>query len=107
MNNSNSTRNPPGLENGLTHPQRDVSIHIDRLAIEGLPITSAQGVQLQQALQTELTRLIQGEGGSLAVQSAHLPTLAIPAITVASPFSPADLGRQVARSLYTNLALPR
>jgi hypothetical protein len=35
-----------------------ISVHIERLILEGLPVTSPQGHQVQAAVESELVRLL-------------------------------------------------
>jgi hypothetical protein len=84
--------------------QSAFSLHIERLVIDGVPFTSAQGAQFQKALERELARLVKGccharrwrDLGAVAV-------LAAPAIHAPVSARPTDLGRQVARSVFASL----
>jgi hypothetical protein len=85
-----------------------VTLHIDRLVLDGLSFTPAQGARLQRALEHELARLwTQRAAGSpphaVASPALRAPSLALPA--EASP-SPAAVGRDVARSLFAMLGAP-
>jgi hypothetical protein len=86
-------------------PRAPVTVHIDRLVLEGLPCTAAQGVRLQRALEAELARLcvtgapLRARGGR-ADATVRAPSLTVPAGAVASPVR---LGRDIARSLFTLL----
>jgi hypothetical protein len=81
-------------------------VRIDRLVLDGLPFTAAQGARLQRALETELARLcatgapLRARGGGHADARVRAPSLTVPAGTTASP---ARLGRDIARSLFTML----
>jgi len=80
------------------------SLHIERLVLDGVPFTPVQGAQFQRALERELARLVDGHchgrwwrgGGAVA-------SLPAPAIQVLPSARPADLGRQVARSVFASL----
>jgi hypothetical protein len=80
-------------------------VHIEQLVVSGLPLTLAQGVQLQAALERELAgllareRLGPGPGYSERV-------LAAPEVRVAASAAPARLGRDVARSVFSLLRSP-
>jgi hypothetical protein len=85
-----------------------VTLHIDRLVLDGLSFTPAQGARLRRALEHEFERLWtqRAAGGPMhAVASPALraPALALPAGT---PPSPAAVGRGVARSLFAMLGAP-
>ena len=79
-----------------------VSLHIDRLVIDGMPLAANQVAQLRTAIQHELARLLQ-QGGSRAWSEGAVPALQAPAIQVSSPFRAADLGRQIALSVHQSL----
>lgn len=80
-----------------------VSLHIERLVIEGVPLGSRQLVQLREAAQRELTRLIERDGVGSALKGGALPKLAGPTIQTGDPVRPAELGRQIARSVHESL----
>ena len=79
-----------------------VSLRIDSMVIDGMPLAAGQVTQLRGAIQRELTRLLQRDGiGN--TQGGALPGLLAPAIQVSAPFQPAELGRQIARSVHESL----
>src|SRR5437764_15487352 len=80
-----------------------VSLHIERLVIEGVSLQAGQAAQLQIAVQRELTRLLQRDGIGASLQGGAVPALSAPAIQISSPFRPAVLGRQIARSVHQSL----
>ncbi len=81
-----------------------ISLHIERVVIEGGPYTAAQLGQLQGSLENELTSLLRTNGlpangrTEIALQG-RLPSR--PASAIAQ--SPVELGRAMARSLYETL----
>ena len=101
-----------------------VRIHIDRLVLDGFPLTAGQGRLVQAAVERELSRLIAGsqESGSgtryqmeqdaRQQHSGHrsLPALiqqggSVPAASAGhfhppSAASPSQLGSHIARSVY-------
>jgi hypothetical protein len=85
----------------IDHPQRDISMHIDRLVLDGIDLPAEQHSAFQAALVAELTRLL-AEGGldhSLAAGGAFYRAPAAE-IRLAGPAGPAVMGRQVAQSVY-------
>ncbi len=78
-----------------------IELHIERLVLEGLPLSAAQGRLVQAAAEAELSRLLTENG----LASAWLAGGAVPALN-ASPIqltagsSPAQVGRQIAQSVY-------
>ena len=81
----------------------NVSLHIDHLALDNLPLEAGQGPALQSALEQELVRLL-GKGGWDGLAGGAVPHLSVPAIQVSAGGQPAELGRQLARTLYSGLA---
>jgi hypothetical protein len=81
-----------------------IQLRIDRLILEGLPLSAAQGVVVQRAVEQELARLL-AEGG--LSESWHAggaaPLVQGSAITLAPGGSPAQVGAQIAQSLYSGL----
>jgi len=81
-----------------------IELRIDRLILEGLPLSAAQGALVQRAVEQELARLL-AEGG--LAESWHaggaLPLVQAAGITLAPGGSPAEMGAQIARSVYSGL----
>jgi hypothetical protein len=81
----------------------NVSLHIERLVLAGLPLAGGQAAQVQRAMERELGRLLRLDGLGRAPGGGAVPEVAAPAIQLSSPFRPADLGRQIARSVHESL----
>ncbi len=81
-----------------------IEVRIDRLILEGLPLSAAQGALVQRAVEQELARLLM-EGG--LAESWHAggasPSVQGGAITLAPGGSPAQMGAQIAQSVYSGL----
>jgi hypothetical protein len=79
----------------------NITVNIERLILEGLPIAASQGPLVQAALEAELGRMLAADGlaASLLAGGAR-PTLPASAIQVGSGSDPAALGRQIAQALY-------
>jgi len=81
-----------------------IELRIDRLILEGLPLSAAQGALVQRAVEQELARLL-AEGG--LSESWHAggaaPVVQGGAITLAPGASPAQMGAQIAQSVYSGL----
>jgi hypothetical protein len=79
----------------------NIMVNIERLILDGLPITTAQGPLVQAALEAELGRLLAADGlaaGLLA--GGAMPALPAGAIQVGREGDPAALGRQIAQAMY-------
>jgi hypothetical protein len=85
-----------------------IKVHIERVVLEGLPVSSHDAQRVQRALTAELERLIAAReiSGDLrsggAVPSVQGVELRLPTHT-----SPRELGRQIARSVHRGLASRR
>ena len=92
-------RDGPAMKNEV--PKGSFALHIERLVVDGVPLTPVQGMQFQRALERELVRLI--EGGSDCRAGGAVPALVSPAIQIPTPVHPAGLGREVAQRVFESL----
>jgi hypothetical protein len=77
-----------------------IKLHIERLVLDGLPVTRSQGPLVKAAVETELARLM-AEGG-LAQELASggaVPSVRADGINSVGG-SPARIGRQIAKAVY-------
>lgn len=82
----------------------NIQLHIERLVLDGLPLTRREGALVQVAIETELARLLGTEGLSPALTGGGMtPHLAAPAVTYAPGGDPATLGAQIAHSVYGSI----
>ncbi len=82
----------------------DIHLHIERLILDGLPIEHSQGALVQAAVEAELTRLLTANGLASQLQSGGaLPRLNANAIQLTRGGSPAQIGQQIAQSVYGGL----
>ena len=78
----------------------NIKLHIERLVLDGLPITRSQGPLVQAAVEAELARLL--AEGSLAPELASggaVPSVRADGINSVGG-SPGQIGRQIARAVY-------
>ncbi|MET0357338.1 MAG: hypothetical protein ABW044_11195 [Cellvibrio sp.] len=82
----------------------NINLHIERLVLDGLAITPNQRQLLQASVEAELTRLL-SEGGlhSQLNEGLSVPRLNAPQINIHSGMSSANLGQQIAASVYQNI----
>lgn len=79
----------------------NINLHIDRLILDGVNITPSQRHLLQASVQTELARLFTEGGMSSGLASGGaLPHVSASGIQLANGNDPAQLGRQIAQSVY-------
>lgn len=78
-----------------------IKVHIERLVLEGLPVTSLQARQVQGSLETELARLLAGGGLSEELRGGiAVPQLRAGTIQLAADNQPVRLGHGIARAIY-------
>lgn len=81
-----------------------LSVHIERLVIDGVALTGAQGAQLGKAVESELSRLLaQGGVSPHFLSGGAWPQLQVEAIQAGGDCNPSRFGIQVARTLYAGL----
>jgi hypothetical protein len=78
-----------------------IRVHIDRLVLDGLPVTGGQGPLVQRAVEAELARLFAAGGlGPGLAAGGTVDRLAGGSVAVGRNDRPADLGRAIARAVY-------
>jgi hypothetical protein len=81
-----------------------IEVHIERLVLEGLPVTSADGPRIRAAVEGELSRLLAAGGLSCELASGGAaPSIDAPEISLAPRARPDAIGRAVARSVHTGI----
>ena len=82
----------------------NINLHIERLVLEGLPITRAQGPMVQRAVELELARLFAGAGiGSDLRSGGMIPRATGGDMQFARGATPPQLGIQIAQSVHEGL----
>src|SRR5260370_15084417 len=78
-----------------------INVHIERLILDGLPVTTTQGTQLQASIEREWGRLLAANGLRSELMAggamSHLPASAI---QFANDAAPARLGHQIAQAVH-------
>ena len=86
----------------------NINLHIERLVLEGLPLTRSQGALVQAAIEVELAQLISDHGLSPIIASnAALPRVPASSIQLTGDSNPTRIGQQIANSLFTGLGHER
>ncbi len=81
-----------------------INLHIERLVLEGLPLTQRQGPLVQRAVEMELARLFAGGLLTTGLRSGGtIPHAAGTPLQLAREASPRQLGTQIAQSVYEGL----
>ena len=79
----------------------NVTVHIERLVLDGLPVTRQQGPLVQAAVESELARLLESGGltGELA-QGGAVPSVRAAAPGLSPDGGPDTIGTQIAQAIY-------
>lgn len=78
-----------------------IDVRIDRLILEGLPVTGDQGPLVQAAVERELARLLAVDGLSGEARTAGAaPRVNAGGFELREGSHPSRLGQQIARSVY-------
>ena len=82
----------------------NISLHIDRLILDGISLSHAQRPLLQAAVEAELGRLLTEGGMGAEWQSGGaVPSLSAPAIQLSPEGNPTQWGHQIAQSVYRGI----
>ncbi|MDP9107830.1 MAG: hypothetical protein M3N23_02015 [Pseudomonadota bacterium] len=85
----------------------NITVHIERLVLDGLPISRAEGLTLQRALETELARLLDAHDVTEALRlGAAVAALPISKVDLTAAASPTQMGRAIANTIHAGLAQP-
>lgn len=81
-----------------------IHVHIERLVLDGLPVTRLQGPQVRAAVEAELARrLVAGDLAPGLAQGGAVPSVRAPSITLNAGAGPHALGRQIATAIHGGL----
>jgi hypothetical protein len=79
-----------------------IDVHIERLVLEGLPISAGEGAVLKEAIQRELARALAAGGLSHELRAGGaFPRMRAPGARLSS--EPRAVGERVARSIYRGI----
>jgi hypothetical protein len=82
----------------------NINLYVERLVLDGLPITRSQGVLVQAAVEAELAQLLSDGGlASTLLSGGALPSVRAGAIQLTGESHPTQIGQQVARAVYGGL----
>jgi hypothetical protein len=81
-----------------------IEVHIERLVLDGLPVTTADGPRVRAAVESELARLFAGSGVNRELAGGGaLPRVEAPQISLAARERTDAIGRAVARSVHAGI----
>ena len=82
-----------------------VYLHIDRLVLDGVPVSAHAGPTLSAAVEGELTRLIQA-GGLDVAPGFSVPRVHAGSVMFEAAATPAVIGARIAGALFDGLSHP-
>jgi hypothetical protein len=79
----------------------NIKVHIERLVLDGLAVGRRDGPTIQDAVETELGRLLSDSGlADNLLPGGAMPSVRAPGMQLANDNSPTQLGQQIARAVY-------
>ncbi len=86
----------------------NIHLHIERLILDGLPIERSQGPFVQAAVEAELSRLLTENGLAPNLHTdGAMPNVHANAIQLTASSNPAQVGTQIAQSVYGGIGNTR
>lgn len=78
----------------------NIHLHIDRLILDGLPVTATQGAVVQAAVESELARLLAASGVSPNLRGGDvIESLFGARLPLSEQITPSALGDQIAGAI--------
>lgn len=85
-----------------------IQVHIERLVLEGLPVTSLHGPLIQQAVEKELARLLATRGLADEFRRAGaMPRVRAGNVQLGKDQRPTGLGQGIARAVHEGIGRPQ
>jgi hypothetical protein len=85
----------------------NINLHIERLILDGLLVEANQGALVTAMVEAELTRLLEAQGLSVALQAGGaVPSLRAAAIELNGLNHPGQIGSQIAQAVYAGIGNP-
>ncbi|MCL4705846.1 hypothetical protein KJ068_11830 [bacterium] len=86
----------------------NINLHIERLILDGLPVTRGQSPLVQAVVETELSRLLSERGLASSLQSGGaMPSVRGGGIQLAAKSNPSQIGQQIAQAVYSGIGETR
>jgi hypothetical protein len=86
----------------------NINIHIERLILDGLPISHSQRPMVQAAVEAELARLLTNDGLAPGLQTGGMaPRIPGGDIQLTGDNNPKALGQQIAQAVYGGIGVSR
>ena len=86
----------------------NITLHIERLVLDGIPVPRTQSGRVRAAVEHELTRLLASGGLARELRSGFTaPSLRGGNMKIAKDSRPDDVGRAIARSVHGEIGNKR
>jgi len=84
----------------------NIHIHVERLILDGLPVTNLQGPQVRAAVEKELARLLAAEGLSHEIRGAGVvPHVSGGTLRIGTEIQAARLGQSIAQAVHEGIGI--
>ena len=81
-----------------------IEVHIERLVLDGLPVTSAESARVRAAVTAELSRMLAAGGLARELHGGGaVPRVAAPQFSFGPRERPDAIGRHIARSIHAGI----
>jgi hypothetical protein len=85
-----------------------INLHIERIVLDGLPVTPAEQARVRASIESELKRLLIADRSATNLQSGGaVPRITAPSLRFTTTDLPDALGRGIARSIHGGLSKGR
>ena len=85
-------------------PVSNIHVYIERLILDGLPVERIQAPGIQRAVEAELTRLLADNGVSADLTAgSRVPSVRAHPMPAVSGSHPAQIGTEIARSIFSGI----
>jgi hypothetical protein len=82
----------------------NINLHIERLILDGLPLTHNDGALVRAAVEAELARLLAERGLAPSLQDGGaLPSVRADAMQLQAGSTPTQMGQQIAHAVHSSL----
>jgi hypothetical protein len=79
----------------------NISLHIERLILDGLPVGHGQGSFVKAAVEAELARLLSANGlNQDFLSGGTIPSVKAESIQLKSDNNPSETGHRIAQAVY-------
>jgi hypothetical protein len=86
----------------------NINLHIERLVLDGLPVSDHQGGWVRAAVESELSRLLADHGLAATLSTGgSIPNVQASNVQLVPGSTPTQMGTQIAQSVYRGIGNPK